>query len=312
MLSENAHTKLTNKKPRIPKDADFAIYIDFKKDTSNPQRVFRTADLLIRALQKLDKSLCTTIDSKITPIMILEEIEAGSLKIWLKNCLEVVDDQCLKELNWKLIVGNYLVKAKYVIIDFCNKGQDNENKESLLNLSNKIKQIAQETDVKHLPDYKAPNIVELADSIKDISEAKSFLDKQDKLQYICNDKKLDFDLSVNWTPQKFEELFTKEIVEYPESPMILVIKKPDYLGLSAWELRHGKKRVLAKIEDEKWLKEFQDRNKDVRPGDALRCKVKTTLHYGFDNELIAEKFVITKIEEVLEDKNKQIDLFNKE
>ncbi len=244
--------------------------------------------------------------------MMLEEIEAGSLRIWLKNQLEAADDQSLKELNWKPIVGSYLVKAKYAIINWCNKGELNENKESLLELSNEIKQIAQETDVRHLPDYKAPNIAELADSIKDISESKNFLDKQDKLQFIPGDGKepLEFDLSIDWTPEKFEDFLTKETVEFPEAPMILAIKKPDYLGLSAWELRHGKKKILAKIEDDQWLKDFQDRKKDVRPGDALRCKVKQKFHYGYDNELIAEKYTITKIEEVLENKYKQTDLFD--
>mgnify|MGYP003349548569 FL=1 len=138
---------------------------------------------------------------------------------------------------------------KYLIINWCNKGQQNENKESLLDLSNQIKLIAQETNVRHLPDYKAPNIAELAESIRDISEAKNFLDKKDRLQYIAgNDKDpLDFDLSIDWTPEKFEDFLTKEIVEFPEATMILAIKKPDYLGLSAWELRHGKKKILAKM-----------------------------------------------------------------
>lgn len=305
---------LTTKKPKVPTDADFAIYIDFKKDVGKPQRIFQTADALIKALQKVDKSLCNTIDSKISPIMMLEEIEAGSLRIWLKNLLEVVDDQALKELNWKPIVGSYLVKAKYAIINWCNKGELNENKESLLELSNEIKKIAQETDVRYLPDYKAPNIAELVDAIKDISESKNFLDKQDRLQYISGNGKepLEFDLSIDWTPEKFEDFLTKEIVEYTETPMILAIKKPDYLGLSAWELRHGRKKILAKIEDEQWLKDFQDRKKDVRPGDALRCRVKQKCYYGYDNELVAEKYTINKIEEVLENKYKQNDLFDDE
>lgn len=305
---------LTTKKPKVPTDADFAIYIDFKKDVGKPQRIFQTADALIRALQKVDKSLCNTIDSKISPVMMLEEIEAGSLRIWLKNLLEVVDDQGLKELSWKPIVGSYLVKAKYAIINWCNKGELNENKESLLELSNEIKKIAQETDVRYLPDYKAPNIAELVDAIKDISESKNFLDKQDRLQYISGNGKepLEFDLSIDWTPEKFEDFLTKEIVEYPETPMILAIKKPDYLGLSAWELRHGRKKILAKIEDEQWLKDFQDRKKDVRPGDALRCRVKQKCYYGYDNELVAEKYTINKIEEVLENKYKQNDLFDDE
>ena len=305
---------LTTKKPKVPTDADFAIYIDFKKDVGRPQRIFQTADALIKALQKVDKSLCNTIDSKISPIMMLEEIEVGSLRIWLKNLLEVVDDQALKKLNWKPIVGSYLVKAKYAIINWCNKGELNENKESLLELSNEIKKIAQETDVRYLPDYKAPNIAELVDAIKDISESKNFLDKQDRLQYISGNGKepLEFDLSIDWTPEKFEDFLTKEIVEYTETTMILAIKKPDYLGLSAWELSHDSKKILAKIEDEQWLKDFQDRKKDVRPGDAIRCRVKQKCYYGYDNELVAEKYTINKIEEVLENKYKQNDLFDDE
>lgn len=306
------NTKITTKKPKIPTDVDFAIYIDFKKDLERPQRVFQTAEALIRALQKIDSLLCGSIDSKITPVMMLEEIESGSLKIWLKNTLEAVDDQALKELNWKQIVGKYLVKAKYVIINWCNNGQQNENKESLLKLSNEIKKIAHETNVRYLPDYKALSVPELVDSIKDISQAKNFLDKQDKLQYIAgsDEEPLDFNLSIDWTPEKFEDLLTNEIVEYPEAPMILAIKKPDYLGLSGWEFRHGKKKIIAKIEDEQWLKDFQDRKKDVRPGDALRCKVKQIFHYGYDNELIAEKYSITKVDDILENKYKQPDLFD--
>lgn len=305
-------TKITTKKPKIPNDVDFAIYIDFKKDLERPQRVFQTAEALIRALQKIDSLLCGSIDSKITPVMMLEEIESGSLKIWLKNTLEAVDDQALKELNWKHIVGKYLVKAKYVIINWCNNGQQNENKESLLKLSNEIKKIAHETNVRYLPDYKALSVPELVDSIKDISQAKNFLDKQDKLQYIAgsDEEPLDFNLSIDWTPEKFEDLLTNEIVEYPEAPIILAIKKPDYLGLSGWEFRHGKKKIIAKIEDEQWLKDFQGRKKDVRPGDALRCKVKQIFHYGYDNELIAEKYSITKVDDILENKYKQPDLFD--
>lgn len=306
------NTKITTKKPKIPTDVDFAIYIDFKKDLERPQRVFQTAEALIRALQKIDSLLCGSIDSTITPVMMLEEIESGSLKIWLKNTLEAFDDQALKELNWKQIVGKYLVKAKYVIINWCNNGQQNENKESLLMLSNEIKKIAHETNVRYLPDYKALSVPELVDSIKDISQAKNFLDKQDKLQYIAgsDEEPLDFNLSIDWTPEKFEDLLTNEIVEYPEAPMILAIKKPDYLGLSGWEFRHGKKKIIAKIEDEQWLKDFQDRKKDVRPGDALRCKVKQIFHYGYDNELIAEKYSITKVDDILENKYKQPDLFD--
>jgi hypothetical protein len=303
---------LTDKKPKFPTESDFAIYIDFKKDAQRPQRIFQTADALITALQKLDKSLCGAIDSQIIPIMVLEEIEVGSLKIWLKNTLENIDDNAIKELKWKSIVGKYLVKAKYAIINFCEKNQKTDSKE-LIKLSNQIKEIAQETNVKYLPDYKAPNIMELAKAIQDISISKSFLDKEDKMRYIGNENEsVEFNLSIKFDPENFEELLTKEIVDVQETSINLIIKKPDYLGSSSWELRHGRKKIVAKIEDEQWLKDFHDRKKDVRPGDALKCKMKQRFHYGFDNELIAEKYTITKVEGILENTYKQSDLFDED
>ncbi|MBU6338494.1 MAG: hypothetical protein KGQ36_00755 [Rickettsiales bacterium] len=291
---------ITTKKPITPKDADFAIYIDFKKNITNPQRVFQASASLISAFEKMDKVLCNTVDSRISPLMMLEEIEIGSLKIWLKSKLESIDDNVLKELNWKQIVGTYLVKAKYLMIDFLNKDEKQNDKDSLLVLSKKIQQIAEETNVRHLPDYKMPDIRDLVDVMQDVSTAKNHLDKQDKLQYLQGSgESLEFNLLIDWTPEKFEEFLTKEKIEFPEAPMNLVIKKPDYLGVSMWELRHGKTKILAKIEDEKWLSRFQQREIDVRPGDALRCRVKQELYYGFDNELIAQKYIITTVEAVL-------------
>ena len=47
---------------------------------------------------------------------------------------------------------------------------------------------------------------------------------------------------------------------------------------------------MAKIKDGEWLAAFQGRKTDVRPGDALRCKARTEMAYGFDNELITERY----------------------
>jgi hypothetical protein len=41
----------------------------------------------------------------------------------------------------------------------------------------------------------------------------------------------------------------KETVTFPAAQMILAVKKPDYLGDSKWDLRHGRRSIAAKIED---------------------------------------------------------------
>jgi hypothetical protein len=302
-------TRLTTKKPTfIPTEADFAIYIRFQKNTQNPQRVFYAANKLISAFEQIDKSLCSTVDGNIRPIMMLEEIEAGSLRIWLRNQLQSTDDQTIKKLDWKPIVGQYLVQAKYAIITWCNEADKEPKKEKLISLSRELQKIAEQTDVRHLPDYKAPSVAELLQGIQSISDAKEQLLEGDELEYLEKDRSVSFDMSIAWTPERLEDFVTRETVTFPAAQMILAVKKPDYLGNSKWELRFGKKTIQAKIEDKKWLEDFQERKIDVRPGDALRCMVEQEHSYGFDNELVAENYRVMKVVEVLVNQYRQTEM----
>lgn len=87
----NGSVHMTTRSPSPPGDADFALYIDFEKGVGNPARVFRAADHMIRALQKLDETLCGTIDSNIEPVMLLEDLETGSIKIVLAKFQAISD-----------------------------------------------------------------------------------------------------------------------------------------------------------------------------------------------------------------------------
>lgn len=64
-------------------------------------------------------------------------------------------------------------------------------------------------------------------------------------------------------------------------------------------MRHGKRNILARIEDEQWLRRFPGKQVDVRPGDALRCTVQIENNYGYDNELVSERFTVSEVLEVL-------------
>ena len=293
----NGEVHVTTRKPSPPPDADFAIFVDFKKGEGDPHRVFKVADGLISSFHKLDRVLCNSIDVNIETLMVLEDIEAGSLKIWLKNLLSTTDDQALKELNWKPAVGKYLVRAKYIYINWSNKtGID----ASLLSLVSDLKKIAQETDVKFLPDYAPPSTQELATITKEVDLIKGNLIDGDSLKYISPDEEpLDFDLSIHWSDIELEDMVVKEVTATENMSMNLIVKKPDYLGRSKWEFRLGNKPIFASINHAEWLDDFHNRNHDIRPGDALKCKVTVEHSYGYDNELIKETYTITHVDKIL-------------
>src|SRR2546421_496258 len=98
--------------------ADFCIEIDYAKDSPNPSRVFRAMSDLIEALQSVDSTLAESLAIKLEPVLLLEDIEAGSIKAWLAQKIESVDDQALKSGDYKKVIGSYLVKGKYLVVDF--------------------------------------------------------------------------------------------------------------------------------------------------------------------------------------------------
>jgi len=148
-----AELTLSTERPEPPQ-ADFAVEIDFHKGVGPASRVFVAVNEFIRGCERLDAELLSAIDSNIETVMVLEDIEAGSIRVWLRNALHAVDDDALKTLDWKRLVGRYLVRAKYAVIRWTN---DDSVPRSLPALAKEIQQIAIETDVKHLPDYRAPS-----------------------------------------------------------------------------------------------------------------------------------------------------------
>ena len=97
---------------------DYCLEIDFKKGTECPSRVFRTLHETIDALQLIDKHLIGSIDVRIEPVLLLEDIEGGSVKTWLATSLQAVPDDAIYHLDWKPIVGSLLLKGKYNLINF--------------------------------------------------------------------------------------------------------------------------------------------------------------------------------------------------
>jgi hypothetical protein len=105
------YVRLSGEPPMPPVDADFAFKIDFTKGEGDPRRVFDAASLLIDVFEELDQAVTGSIDNEIKTLMVHEDIEAGSIKVWLKNALSRIDDTAIRELEWKKAIGAALLPA---------------------------------------------------------------------------------------------------------------------------------------------------------------------------------------------------------
>lgn len=175
-----ASVTLTDVRPEPPQ-ADFAFEIDFVRGVGPASRVFEATHGFIKACEALDADLVKSIDSNIQTVLVLEDIQQGSIKTWLRSILLAADDDALKTLDWKPQVGKYLVKAKYAILRFTD---EEGSVRSLPDLREEIRKIASETDVRHLPDYSPPSPKALVTAIRDFQGVKDSLVEGDRARFI--------------------------------------------------------------------------------------------------------------------------------
>jgi hypothetical protein len=140
----------------------------------------------------------------------------------------------------------------------------------------------------------------IVESLKIISDPLSSLQSGDTAVYItADDQEAAFNISFTFSPETIQDLLTKETIT--STPvMILKVKRPDYLGEAMWEFRHEGHPFPAKILDVDWLKRFQERKVEVRPGDALRARVEVHVHYGYDGEVVNTHRSILEVLEVIQ------------
>lgn len=279
-------------------EVDFCIEIDFKKESEAPSRVFRALSDLIDAFHDFDVDLLQSIDSKIEPIVLLEDVEAGSVRTWLRTVLTLVNDDALKTLNWKPAVGVYLVKAKYYAIKFLDGKTQITIRKEIQELSKGLLALAEETDVRNIPAYSPLSEERILVNLERMTSATATLTEDDKVRYLTSEESTPFNISFKIIPEAIEDLITKETIE-SSMEMILRVKKPDYLGDSRWEFKYENKTIPMKVLDMEWLTDFQNRKIDVRPGDSIRAKVQIIAKYGYDLDVVSTHYNISKIIHVI-------------
>jgi hypothetical protein len=152
-----------------PVEADFGIEIDFEAGSPAPSRVFRAMSALIDSFEKIDRDLVKSV-ARIEPVLLLENIEAGSIKAWLRTKLVAIDDEPIKSGDWKKVVGSFLVHCKYTIIDFIDHRTTITNKAELESLQTALLDAAKKTNVLAIPSYRPIPLENVAEYIKSITD----------------------------------------------------------------------------------------------------------------------------------------------
>ncbi len=276
----------------------FELTIDFVPNQGDPKRPFKSMSELIDAFQIIENHLIGTIDVSLETEIVLEDIEKGSLKSKFRNIIKGIPDEAVKEFDWKKLVGQFLLKAKKRILVWTDERNEINDRDSIKSLEGEIKKIAEESNLKQLPIYRnIPSDLLLSDILL-IQNSLKHLEKTDKASYSYGSNSVDFNKNLKISNEIVREVLTKEIIDNT-SEKIIKVKKPDYIGQSQWSFVFEGHLIDAKINDEQWLSNFQNRKIDVKPGDSLVVELFEQISYGYEMEVVYRHYEIIKVKKII-------------
>ena len=279
-----------------PPPAEFGVKVDFIPGTENPARVFRSMTRLIVACEFTDQELAAAFGEGVKPVLLLQNVEAGSIVTWMRSILETIDEDALKSGDTKKIIGTYLVKGRRSMVEFLQHRETISDAGEIYNLQTVLRDAANQTGVPMMQDPPVP-ARQIAESVKLISDATIPLRPGDQATYITSEGEFPINPSFRVTTEQIEAVLTQQSIT-SQSEMILKVKRPDLLGDSMWDFRYQGKKLPAKVLDVVWMEQFRRGEIPLRPGDAIHGLVETETKYGQDLEVIAVHYKILTVHEI--------------
>jgi hypothetical protein len=281
-----------------PTEADIEIRVEFERGAGDPTRVFRTMTGLIESAQNLDAHLALGIGASVRTSLVLQDVEAASLKAILRTVVSSLPDEAVKAGEVKKVIGHYLIAAKHKILDWCAQRDEIGSREEVKQLQDEVHALAEASDVKVIPAYAPIELTTLLSDITAIREALSHLAANDAASFTSAEGQSIYNRRLHVSEAMVQELVTRETIP-TESERIVKVKKPDYLGTSKWEFKYAGHAIEAKILDVLWLQRFQSNLEPLNPGDSLRVILREEVAYGYDSEIVNIDYTVLKVLDIL-------------
>jgi len=288
-LSEQTH----------PIRGDFGVTIDFAKGQSDPVKIFEALAEMLEGLRRFDDVIIGSIDPHLETAMVLQEVEANSITAWVRNRLRQVDDDALKQFDWKQQIGAFAVKAKYIALDYLDRRAAENEHARLEQLRDDLTKIIQDASLRHLPLHAPIDLKTLAAPLDQIQDAKRHLSKSDRVIVQSEGRRHELNLDATKRPSDFIPIEPITSETSGTMPMVLLVRRPDYLGDTMWEFRHGKSAINAHILDREWLELFRSGDVLISPGCALDCLVSYSYGYNASGEMKVSKHDVIAVRKII-------------
>jgi hypothetical protein len=270
-------------------DSDVVIEIGGKPGAGkapDADRARRVAD----AVEASYRALAGSVPVRLGTVAVLEEVAKRSLSLWLR--VEVKGNGALADSSDASLL-KFLARGTLAIIAW----MDGSPTLQLADLQQAIRVLAWGTSITTAAHPALPSSADLVSAIVAWQNAKQAVESGESIRINTNNGSTAVDPAKRIADPR-TLLLARKLVNH-SADMIFLVEMPDYAGTREWQLKHGDTRTTAIAEPGTTLDRFYRRELDIRPGDALRCRVDLETSYGPDHEVLSERYRIAEIIEVL-------------
>jgi hypothetical protein len=268
-------------------DSDVVVEVVASAAARRPPEMAQ-AQRLRDAIEASYRALAGPAAIQFETVAVLEEVSRRSLSLWLTV---VAPGAAAAEDEASLL--KFLARGTLAIIAW----MEGSSTHQLADLQQAIRVLAWGTSITTTAHPVLPSSADLVSAIAAWQKAKAGFSSGSSVRITTNNGSADLDLAKTIAEPR-SLLQARKLVNH-SADMIFVVEMPDYQATGQWQLKHGDTRTAAYSEAGTLLDKFYRRELDIRPGDALRCRVDFETSYGPDHEVLSERYRIVEVLEVL-------------
>jgi hypothetical protein len=184
------------------------VQVDYEPGTPDPGRVFRAMAELIEAFRAIDQDLANAISANVQVEVLLERVEAGSIKAIIRTVLLNTPDEALMNLEWRPLVGQYLVRGKHALLHWIDGKDKIGSRAEVIELQQQIARLAPAAPQELLPAGTVP-LERLLEDVRLISVAVAELRPEDSAALISAIDTTSVEKRIRVTPEEITQLLRR-------------------------------------------------------------------------------------------------------
>lgn len=267
-------------------EGEISLVIEYRPGESEALSVLSGAMRLIESLDALDHCLLSSIDSKLEPVSILNDVQHSSLKLLLARALRKLPDEHIASMDWKKWLGALLVKGKHKLLQITDADAP------------EVRRVLSELEVDYkaapggLIGYTPPTVSDVCDALDGVASARASLPGQ---RVIVQTELGDIELI------EAEQLTAGNLIDGPQQTIVnsgiefFKVKAPDMLGSAQWTVMRNNRSTRVDMLHQRWLDSYHAREHSILPGDSLKCRFEESIVYDSVGNELERKLSIIEV-----------------